>query len=156
MRIGLDRPALLRMQLRAFIRAAAGADLRVMAPMVSTVEEFKTTRALFDRELAWNARHGYEPPRSAKLGVMVEVPSLLWQIDEIAADADFLSVGSNDLMQYLLRGRSRQPAGGQPLRSAERRIPAGAARDRRGRRASRNAGHACAARSAAGRWRRWR
>ena len=66
-----------------------------------TVEEFKTARALFDRELAWNAAHGYEPPRSVKLGVMVEVPSLLWQIDEIAACADFLSVGSNDLMQYL-------------------------------------------------------
>ncbi len=72
-----------------------------MAPMVSTVDEYKRTRALFDRELAWNANHGYEPPRSAMLGVMVEVPSLLWQIDEIAACADFLSVGSNDLMQYL-------------------------------------------------------
>jgi len=101
LRIGLDRPALLRMQLRAFIRAAAGRDLRVMAPMVSTVDEYKRTRVLFDRELAWNANHRYEPPRSAVLGVMVEVPSLLWQIDEIAACADFLSVGSNDLMQYL-------------------------------------------------------
>src|SRR5208283_3274099 len=55
----------------------------------------------FDRELAWSADHGYEPPRSVRLGVMVEVPSLLWQLDEIAAAADFLSVGSNDLMQYL-------------------------------------------------------
>ncbi len=72
-----------------------------MTPMVSTVEEFKTARALFDRELAWSASHGHEPPRSVRLGVMVEVPSLLWQIDEIAACADFLSVGSNDLMQYL-------------------------------------------------------
>jgi phosphotransferase system enzyme I (PtsP) len=76
-------------------------DLRVMAPMVSTVEEYKIARALFDRELDWNARHGHEPPKSAKLGIMVEVPSLLWQLDEIAACADFLSVGSNDLMQYL-------------------------------------------------------
>jgi len=56
---------------------------------------------MFDRELAWNLSRGYEPPRTASLGVMVEVPSLLWQIDEIAAAADFLSVGSNDLMQYL-------------------------------------------------------
>jgi phosphotransferase system enzyme I (PtsP) len=101
LRIGLDRPALLRMQFRAFIRATAGRDLRVMAPMVSTVEEFKTARALFEREVAWSASHGYEPPRSVRLGVMVEVPSLLWQLDEIAASADFLSVGSNDLMQYL-------------------------------------------------------
>src|SRR5208337_5248402 len=52
-------------------------------------------------ELALSASHGYEPPRSVRLGVMVEVPSLLWQIDEIARHADFLSVGSNDLMQYL-------------------------------------------------------
>ncbi len=101
LRIGLDRPALLRMQLRAFIRATAGRDLRVMVPMVSTVEEYKTARALFDRELALSASHSHEPPRSVKLGVMVEVPSLLWQLDEMAASADFLSVGSNDLMQYL-------------------------------------------------------
>jgi phosphotransferase system enzyme I (PtsP) len=56
---------------------------------------------MFDRELAWGVSHGYEPPSAASLGVMVEVPSLLWQLDEIAAAADFLSVGSNDLMQYL-------------------------------------------------------
>ena len=101
LRIGLDRPALLRMQLRAFIRAARGRDLRIMVPMVSTVDEYKRTRVLFERELAWSAAHGHAPPLSAKLGVMVEVPSLLWQLDEIAALADFLSVGSNDLMQYL-------------------------------------------------------
>jgi len=101
LRIGLDRPALLKMQFRAFIRAAAGRELRVMAPMVSTVEEFRAARAMFDRELAWTVSHGYEPPSAVSLGVMVEVPSLLWQLDEIAAAADFLSVGSNDLMQYL-------------------------------------------------------
>jgi phosphotransferase system, enzyme I, PtsP len=91
----------LRMQFRAFIRAAEGRDLKVMAPMVSTVDEFRTARAMFDRELALSAGRGYEPPRTASLGVMFEVPSLLWQLDEIAAAADFLSVGSNDLMQYL-------------------------------------------------------
>jgi phosphotransferase system, enzyme I, PtsP len=101
LRIGLDRPALLRMQFRAFIRAAAGRELKVMAPMVSTVDEYRAARAMFDRELAWTKSHGHEPPLATSLGVMVEVPSLLWQIDEIAAAADFLSVGSNDLMQYL-------------------------------------------------------
>src|SRR5579871_2617563 len=101
LRIGLDRPPLLRMQFRAFIRAAAGRALRVMAPMVSTVEEYRNVRLLFERELAWSDSRGYELPRSASLGVMVEVPSLLWQLDEVATAADFLSVGSNDLMQYL-------------------------------------------------------
>src|ERR1700677_2246569 len=101
LRIGLDRPALLRMQFRAFIRAAAGRDLKIMAPMVSTVDEYRVARSMFDHELNWSQSRGHEPPRTTSLGVMVEVPSLLWQLDEIAVAADFLSVGSNDLMQYL-------------------------------------------------------
>jgi phosphotransferase system, enzyme I, PtsP len=101
LRIGLDRPALLRMQFRAFIRAAAGRDLKIMAPMVSTVDEYRVARSMFDHELNWSLSRGHEPPRTTTLGVMVEVPSLLWQLDEIASAADFLSVGSNDLMQYL-------------------------------------------------------
>jgi phosphotransferase system enzyme I (PtsP) len=101
LRIGLDRPALLRMQFRALIRAAAGRDLKIMAPMVSTVDEYRVARSMFDHELNWSRSRGHELPRTASLGVMVEVPSLLWQLDEIASAADFLSVGSNDLMQYL-------------------------------------------------------
>jgi phosphotransferase system enzyme I (PtsP) len=101
LRIGLDRPALLRIQLRAMLRAAAGRELRVMLPMVSTVAEFIEGRRWLDREIAFARRCGREPPRSIALGVMVEVPSLLWQLEELARHADFLSVGSNDLMQYL-------------------------------------------------------
>jgi phosphotransferase system enzyme I (PtsP) len=100
-RIGLDRPALLRTQLRAMLRAAAGRDLRVMIPMVSTIGEFVAARDLLNREIAFAKHCGREPPRDVRFGVMVEVPSLLWQIGEIADEADFLSVGSNDLMQYL-------------------------------------------------------
>ena len=100
-RIGLDRPALLRTQLRAMLHAAAGRELRVMIPMVSTVGEFVAARNLLQKELAFGDRRGRERPREIKFGVMVEVPALLWQIDGIAAEADFLSVGSNDLMQYL-------------------------------------------------------
>ena len=121
---------------------AAGRDLRVMAPMVSTVEEFKTARALFERELAWSASHGYEPPRSVKLGVMVEVPSLLWQLDEIAACRRFSLRRLERSHAISLRRRSRQPAGRQSFRSVERRLPESPALDRRGRRASRNAGDA--------------
>src|SRR6202044_2657507 len=87
LRIGLDRPALLRMQFRAFIRAAAGRDLKIMAPMVSTVGEYRAARAMFDRELSWSKGHGHEPPRTASLGVMVEGPSLLWHPEGKAAAA---------------------------------------------------------------------
>ena len=100
-RIGLDKPALLRIQMRAMLRAAQGRRLRLMLPMVSTVDEYRRGRALFERELAFLKRHGRTPPASVELGVMVEVPALLWQLEEIARAADFLSVGSNDLMQYL-------------------------------------------------------
>jgi phosphotransferase system enzyme I (PtsP) len=100
-RIGLDRPALLRTQLRAMLRAAAGRELRVMIPMISTVGEFASAQGILQQEIAFADRCGRERPREIKFGAMVEVPALLWQLDEIAALADFLSVGSNDLMQYL-------------------------------------------------------
>ncbi|KQP09765.1 MAG: phosphoenolpyruvate--protein phosphotransferase [Methylobacterium sp.] len=100
-RIGLDRPALLRVQLRALLRAAAGRPLKIMFPMVATVDEFTRAKAIVEREKAHLRRHGHPLPSDCRLGVMVEVPSLLFQIDEIARAADFLSVGSNDLMQFL-------------------------------------------------------
>ncbi|GJD93696.1 phosphoenolpyruvate--protein phosphotransferase [Methylobacterium iners] len=100
-RIGLDRPALLRVQLRALLRAAGGRPLKIMFPMVATVDEFVRARAIVDREKAHLRRHGHPLPSECRLGVMVEVPSLLFEIDEIAREADFLSVGSNDLMQFL-------------------------------------------------------
>jgi phosphotransferase system, enzyme I, PtsP len=100
-RIGLDRPALLRVQLRALLKAAAGRPIKIMFPMVATVEEFIRARDIVDREKAHLRRHGYALPSDCRLGAMVEVPSLLFQIDEIAREADFLSVGSNDLMQFL-------------------------------------------------------
>ncbi|MGF3022357.1 phosphoenolpyruvate--protein phosphotransferase [Methylobacterium aquaticum] len=100
-RIGLDRPGLLRMQLRALLKAARGRPLKIMFPMVATVEEFVQAKRIVEREKAHLTRHGHPLPADCRLGVMVEVPSLLFQIDEIAAEADFLSVGSNDLMQFL-------------------------------------------------------
>jgi phosphotransferase system enzyme I (PtsP) len=100
-RIGLDRPGLLRMQLRAMLRAGAGRNMRIMFPMVTTTEEFCQAKAVALREQEFLRQHGYELPTDLKLGVMVEVPALLWQLDEICAMADFLSVGSNDLTQYL-------------------------------------------------------
>ncbi len=108
-RIGLDRPGLLRAQLRAMLKAASGQHLRVMFPMVATVDEFDRAKTLVTREMAHLERFGYALPESIKLGVMVEVPSLLFEIDEIAERADFLSVGSNDLMQFLFAADRENP-----------------------------------------------
>ena len=100
-RIGLDRPGLLRSQLRALVRAGSGRELRVMFPMITTVEEFEIAKSFVDSELDHLRQHGRAPPSSLTLGVMIEVPSMLWQLDEICKRADFLSVGSNDLVQYI-------------------------------------------------------
>jgi phosphotransferase system enzyme I (PtsP) len=100
-RIGLDRPALLRAQVRALLKAAAGQPLKIMFPMVATCDEFARAKAVVEREKTYLARHGHALPAELKLGVMLEVPSLLFQIEEICRIADFISVGSNDLMQFL-------------------------------------------------------
>jgi phosphotransferase system enzyme I (PtsP) len=99
-RIGLDRPGLLRSQLRGLLRAAAGRDLRVMFPMIASLAEFESARSMVDLEMAHLLRHGREPPSDLKVGIMVEVPSLLWELDDICRRVDFISVGSNDLLQY--------------------------------------------------------
>jgi phosphotransferase system enzyme I (PtsP) len=100
-RIGLDRPGLLRAQLRALLKAAGGRALKIMFPMVATCDEFARAKAIVERETTYLARHGHPLPEDLKLGVMLEVPSLLFQIEEICQVADFVSVGTNDLMQFL-------------------------------------------------------
>jgi phosphotransferase system enzyme I (PtsP) len=109
-RIGLDRPALLRYQLRALISAAGQRPLHIMFPLVTTVAEFERARALVDCEVEWCARHGRTPPSHIEVGVMVEAPALAWSIPDLKGKADFLSVGTNDLMQYFFaadRGNNR-------------------------------------------------
>jgi len=108
-RIGLDRPGLLRAQLRSMLKAAKDHDLRIMFPMVATVDEFDRAKAIVEREIHHLERYGHGLPRSIKLGVMIEVPSLLFEIDEICKRADFLSVGSNDLMQFLFAADRENP-----------------------------------------------
>ncbi|TVR98235.1 MAG: phosphoenolpyruvate--protein phosphotransferase [Rhodospirillales bacterium] len=109
-RVALDRPALLRQQLRAMIRAAALTDLKVMFPMVADVEEFRFARRLFDQELQREARLRGPLPRTLRVGAMLEVPALVLQLDSLLAEADFISVGTNDLAQFLFasdRGSAR-------------------------------------------------
>jgi phosphotransferase system enzyme I (PtsP) len=119
-RLGLDRPGLLRSQIRALLKAAENRELRVMFPMVASVEEFDRAKALVEHELTHLRRHGHRLPDRVQVGVMVEVPSLLYQLDELCARADFLSVGSNDLFQFLYavdRGNRRVAERFDPLSS---------------------------------------
>ncbi len=100
-RLGLDRPGLLRSQIRALLDAAAGRELRIMFPMVTTVDEFDQAKGFVERELTHLRRHGHTLPERVHVGVMVEVPALLYQLDELLARVDFLSIGSNDLAQFM-------------------------------------------------------
>lgn len=100
-RIGLDRPALLRSQVRAMLRAGGGRELRIMFPMVAAIEEFRQAKDVVEQEVAYLARYSQPQPAKLELGIMLEVPSLLWQLDEVFRTVDFVSVGSNDLLQYL-------------------------------------------------------
>jgi phosphotransferase system enzyme I (PtsP) len=100
-RMTLDRPFMLRQQLRALIRAVAGRRLDVMFPMVAEVAEFVAAREILDLELARANERGEPLPREIAVGCMLEVPSLLFQLPQLLARVEFLAVGSNDLMQFL-------------------------------------------------------
>ena len=118
-RIALDRPVLLRQQLRALIAASAGLRLRVMFPMIAEIAELDAARSILELELerAWRRDCG-QPPAAVAIGVMLEVPSLLWQLDDLLPRIDFLSVGTNDLMQFFFacdRGNPRLAERYDPL-----------------------------------------
>jgi len=124
-RIALDRPALLRTQIRALLRACAGRDLRVMIPFVTDVAELREARTYMNKEIAHARRHGYELPRQVHMGAMIEVPALLWQLDDLLPEVDFVSVGSNDLFQFLFaadRGNANVASRFDPLSLAGLRV----------------------------------
>jgi phosphotransferase system, enzyme I, PtsP len=109
-RIGLDRPAMLRRQLRALIQAANGRPLSVMFPMIADVSELLAARQLLDLELERIRRRGLPEPERLRVGIMFEVPALAWQLDSLLPHVDFISVGTNDLVQFLFaadRGNTR-------------------------------------------------
>jgi phosphotransferase system, enzyme I, PtsP len=109
-RLGLDRPGLLRSQIRALLRAAGGRALKIMFPMISVVDEFDQAKLIVERELTYLRQHGHSLPERVDIGTMVEVPALLYQLDELLTRVDFLSVGSNDLFQFMFavdRGNSK-------------------------------------------------
>lgn len=108
-RIGLDRPGLLRQQIRALLMAAADRSLEMMFPMVADVSEFQQARALVDKELDRLKRLKKPVPSSLRVGTMLEVPSLLWQMETLLPLVDFVSIGSNDLMQFLFAADRGNP-----------------------------------------------
>jgi phosphotransferase system enzyme I (PtsP) len=101
LRIALDRPALLRYQVRALIAASADRVLRLLLPLVTDVDEFNRGRALVDRELERARLLSLPQPRQTLVGAMLEVPALAFMLPQILRSADFVSIGSNDLMQFV-------------------------------------------------------
>ncbi|HET6469297.1 MAG TPA: phosphoenolpyruvate--protein phosphotransferase [Geminicoccaceae bacterium] len=110
LRLGLDRPAILRCQLRAMLRAAAGRTLSVMFPMVAEVAEFAAAHHLLELERERLAARSEALPERVEVGAMLEVPALFWQLPTLLRRVDFVSVGSNDLFQFLFACDRGNPA----------------------------------------------
>lgn len=99
-RVGLDKPGILRMQLQALLRASAGRPLAVMFPFIAQMEEFNAAKAELDKAILREERLGHPVPASIEVGAMLETPSLAFATDKFYQDVHFLSIGGNDLKQF--------------------------------------------------------
>ncbi|MFV0623909.1 phosphoenolpyruvate--protein phosphotransferase [Sphingomonas sp. ac-8] len=109
LRLALTREGLMKAQARALIEAAAGRTLNVMFPMVSEPWEFEQARALFERQREWVASRGRKLPLEIRYGAMLEVPALAEVLDLLFPKLDFLSIGTNDLTQFLFAADRAHP-----------------------------------------------
>jgi phosphotransferase system enzyme I (PtsP) len=109
-RFALEHRGLFRRQLRALIRAAGEAPLTVMFPMVTVPQEFFAAKELLLKEVEWSAEATGKRPSHIEVGVMLETPALAFSLSELAGEAEFLSVGTNDLMQFFYAADRMTPA----------------------------------------------
>jgi len=109
LRLSLDRSTLMKAQARALIEAAAGRVLRVMFPMISEPWEYDDARRLFEEQVAWAQSANRPLPSRIEFGAMLEVPSLAEMLDQLLPNVDFLSIGTNDLTQFLFAADRADP-----------------------------------------------
>lgn len=108
-RITLDRRAILREQMQAFIKASSGRELDVMFPMISSFEEFQEAKETLMLEYQKQKKNGIKLPSKINAGLMIEVPSVIFELDEILKQADFISIGTNDLAQFVFASDRTNP-----------------------------------------------
>src|SRR6476619_123916 len=109
LRLSLDRSTLMKAQARALIEACGGKVLRVMFPMISEPWEYEEARALFEEQVEWARKGHRKMPKRIEFGAMLEVPSLAEMLDQLLPRVDFLSVGTNDLTQFLFAADRSDP-----------------------------------------------
>ncbi len=101
LRMSLARPAFMTLQVRALLKAAENKHLNLMFPFIASLEEYEEARRLIEAEVFRLKSRGLAGPSKISLGIMIEIPSIMWQLDDILPEVDFVSIGSNDFAQYL-------------------------------------------------------